>query len=706
MEEFLIRKETLEAMADKIRSKTGREESMTPGQMQELIGSLADTSSVTAGAEDVLAGKAIVDGQGNVVAGTMPDNGKVTGVIGSNCTSHRIPKGYHDGTGAIYAATVNKEVTPTREQQVIAASHNILGDYSYGYNNGITTQVLHFLNRVTVHPIPEIYQDVSGVTANAEDVLEGKVFVDAQGNEVVGTRKADALVPDEVTLLKMQEITGFAMDPQMGAYTPGYDHPAAFLLEEGKTYRVNWDGVDYLCMAFGFLFQGYTCIAIGNAVSLGLQGNGEPFLIVQNFSADTTQIFSTDASDCHTVGIYTEASGTGDTTQNMIWGSTSDGTAESLAGNGIIRYVTFKNHDGTVEYGRKSVITGDDCIDPVAGGFLETPVRESTAQHSFTYAGWESVPNGGLDANALKNVIDDRTVYANFVSAVRYYTITFYDSDGTTVLATKSVAYGSVPSYTPTKEAYNHAGWNPTPVAVTGPASYSAVWVEKPAFATTTWAKIKEVCDAGLHTSTFAIGDKKPVTLTYEDGTSETIDFTIVAMDVDTRNDDTKAALTLMADHLVRDSLKVSSYEKSMWPMYRENEVKTFITKIYNALPADLQAVLPTVRRDMLERADTKIFIPDAYNLDGKTYNDDHDVYNVPQKTQYPYFANGASIVRTKLNDAASDDYWVHSIKYRGGSGGSYYYFYAFIDGNTVSGGTSGQRLDQGPHGFLPCFCI
>ena len=31
MEEFLIRKETLEAMADKIRSKTGREESMTPG---------------------------------------------------------------------------------------------------------------------------------------------------------------------------------------------------------------------------------------------------------------------------------------------------------------------------------------------------------------------------------------------------------------------------------------------------------------------------------------------------------------------------------------------------------------------------------------------------------------------------------------------------------------------------------------------------
>ena len=398
--------------------------------------------------------------------------------------------------------------------------------------------------------------------------------------------------------------------------------------------------------------------------------------------------------------------GTGD---NVIWvgGSTSDGVANSVVGNGIIRYVTFKNHDGTVEYGRKSVIVGEDCVDPVAAGHMDTPTRESTAQYNYTFSGgWATVPNGGKDANALKAVNEDRTVYANFVSAVRYYTITFYDSDGTTVLTTKSVAYGSVPSYTPTKEGYDHGGWNPTPVAVTGPASYSAVWVEKPAFSTATWAKIKEVCDAGLHTSTFAIGDKKPVTLTYEDGTSETIDFTIVAMDVDTRTDNTKAALTLMADHLVRDSLKVSSYEKSQWPMYKENEVKTFIAKIYNALPADLQAVMPTVRRNMLGQADTKIFIPDAYNLDGQTYNNDHDAYNIPQKTRYPYFASGDGIVRTKLNDASSDDYWVHSVKYRGGSVGSYYYFYAFIDGSAVSGGSSGQRLDQGPHGFLPCFCI
>ena len=505
-----------------------------------------------------------------------------------------------------------------------------------------------------------------------------------------GTMKP-AEFPDKIktigltTVYKLQSVTGFQFDSTFGAFSPGFVSPSEFLLEPGKTYSVFWDDDEWTCEAFSFTLSGMTIVAIGNASSLGMSGNNEPFLITYNVTANNTQFHSTDMEAEHKIGIYQKVSG---------------GSSDEL------RYVTFMSYDGTVEYGKKAVATGDDCADPIARGVFDTPTRESTVQYNYTFAGWATVPNGGKDANALKSVNEDRTVYANYVSAVRYYTITFYDSDGMTVLATKSVAYGAVPAYTPAKEGYDLGGWNPTPVAVTGPASYSAVWVEKPAFATATWARIKEVCDAGLHTSTFAIGDKKPVTLTYEDGTSETIDFTIVAMDVDTRTDDTKAALTLMADHLVRDSLKVSSYEKSQWPMYKENEVKTFIAKIYNALPADLQAVMPTVRKFMLGYADTKIFVPDAYNLDGQTYNNDYDAYNVPQKTRYPYFASGASIVRTKLNDASSDDYWVHSVKYRGGSVGSYYYFYAFIDGSAVSGGSGGQRLDQGPHGFLPCFCI
>lgn len=43
------------------------------------------------------------------------------------------------------------------------------------------------LDRVTVAAIPDDYQDVTGVTATAADVLVGKKIVDAEGTVVTGT---------------------------------------------------------------------------------------------------------------------------------------------------------------------------------------------------------------------------------------------------------------------------------------------------------------------------------------------------------------------------------------------------------------------------------------------------------------------------------------------------------------------------------------
>ena len=60
---------------------------------------------------------------------------------------------------------------PTKKQQAITAD----GDYYYG------------LSSVTVEAIPEIYQDVSPVTAGAADVLVKKIIVNADGETVAGT---------------------------------------------------------------------------------------------------------------------------------------------------------------------------------------------------------------------------------------------------------------------------------------------------------------------------------------------------------------------------------------------------------------------------------------------------------------------------------------------------------------------------------------
>ena len=173
-----------------------------------------------------------------------------------------------------------------------------------------------------------------------------------------------------------------------------------------------------------------------------------------------------------------------------------------------VRYVTFKSSDGIIEYGKKAVAVGDDCADPVARGVFTTPTKQSDAQYSYTFYGWATTPNGGSDANWNKSIKEDKTVYANFASAVRYYTITFYDDDGTTVLKTESLAYGSTPSYTPKKDGYAFVDWQPELETVTGNASYTASWVEKLQLKDYTWEEINAMTLSEMKEN-FAIGDKK-----------------------------------------------------------------------------------------------------------------------------------------------------------------------------------------------------
>lgn len=62
----------------------------------------ADVSSVTADASKVLAGSTFVNASGVLTAGTMVNNGAVSGSIdGLTTTSYSIPAGYHNGSGTV-----------------------------------------------------------------------------------------------------------------------------------------------------------------------------------------------------------------------------------------------------------------------------------------------------------------------------------------------------------------------------------------------------------------------------------------------------------------------------------------------------------------------------------------------------------------------------------------------------------------------------
>ena len=160
---------------------------------------------------------------------------------------------------------------------------------------------------------------------------------------------------------------------------------------------------------------------------------------------------------------------------------------DSITGGGAegCVIVTFMN-GGEVSLTRP-VYIGDDCPDPVTQGRIETPTKESTVDTVYTHSGWSLTDGGSADTNSLSNVTEDRTVYATYTSSVRYYTITYYDEDGTTVLHTEQVAYGSLPSYTPTKDGAAFKEWTPTPTAVTGNASYIASWDSVIASGTCGW---------------------------------------------------------------------------------------------------------------------------------------------------------------------------------------------------------------------------
>lgn len=116
--------------------------------------------------------------------------------------TYTIPKGYHNGSGTVSGVTgggsynlQSKTVTPTKLQQNVTPDSGFYG-----------------LSDVTVGAIPEMYQDVSTVTAGAAHVLTGKVIVDASGKTVAGSMPnngAAALTIDGLTAMSVAIPAGY-----------------------------------------------------------------------------------------------------------------------------------------------------------------------------------------------------------------------------------------------------------------------------------------------------------------------------------------------------------------------------------------------------------------------------------------------------------------------------------------------------------------
>lgn len=71
-------------------------------------------------AGDILAGKEAIDGSGEKLTGTMPDNGTVTQKLTTNVTEYTIPAGKHSGEGRVSITFDSiKWITPSAVQQIV-----------------------------------------------------------------------------------------------------------------------------------------------------------------------------------------------------------------------------------------------------------------------------------------------------------------------------------------------------------------------------------------------------------------------------------------------------------------------------------------------------------------------------------------------------------------------------------------------------------
>lgn len=108
------------------------------------------------------------------------------------------------------------------------------------------------------------------------------------------------------------------------------------------------------------------------------------------------------------------------------------------------------------------VQNGLACPDPITEGYIDTPTKESTAQYSYEYYGWD---------RTFARVTAPLTVNAVYTETVRTYTVYFCNEDGTVLQTVENVPYGSSASYTgdtPAKTDYEFLGWSPEAESITG----------------------------------------------------------------------------------------------------------------------------------------------------------------------------------------------------------------------------------------------
>lgn len=156
------------------------------------------------------------------------------------------------------------------------------------------------------------------------------------------------------------------------------------------------------------------------------------------------------------------------------WYTASSGGTKISSTTKITGTVTYYAQWSINSYTLTYDVNGGNAVSPAsksvqygnAYGTLPTPTRASTAQYSYTFAGWYTAATGGTQVTANTTMgAGNTTIYAHWTATTRSYTINYQTTYGSLNRTSQSVAYGSKGSCTLTMPAndaqytYTFQGW-------------------------------------------------------------------------------------------------------------------------------------------------------------------------------------------------------------------------------------------------------
>lgn len=332
--------------------------------------------------------------------------------------------------------------------------------------------------------------------------------------------------------------------------------------------------------------------------------------------------------------------------------------------------LTYKTFDGS------SVIGSEDVLDGGNGTLTNSTARAQDAQYTYSPDGWATEPNGNKNADALKNVTADRTVYAAYSKTLRSYTVTWIkaSADGGGTLQTKTYTYGTTVNAasaytgsTPTTsqgsaEDYPFEGWNPASATVQGNTTFTAKFGSPIDVSeiSDSWDQIIAAIDAGTYATKYKVGQYKPLDL----GTEGTINMQIVAMDADELADGGGTApLTFIGKETLKTLQKwhtsTSAPDEQMW---RGCSLRAhLIDTVLPLIPSTVRGRLLNVTKAYVSTNATfctdvsRVWIPSLYEITGTALKS--GVSDFPKYTKV--YSSNADRIKVTLAEGRAYSWWL-----------------------------------------------